>query len=114
NWGASSADGGSPGRPNSLLTDNIAAMIVDGTHFPAIPRSTDPVTISATIIDESTNVSVSLVYRVDSRQTNLFASIPMFDDGLHGDGAAGDGVFGAQVPPRPNLTVIEFYIQASD
>ena len=38
----------------------------------------------------------------------------MLDDGAHGDGAAGDGIFGALLPPMANGTIIEYYIQASD
>src|SRR5205823_2328576 len=36
------------------------------------------------------------------------------DDGLHGDGAAGDHVFAATLPARANNTIIEFYIEATD
>ena len=28
-------------------------------------------------------------------------TVTMYDDGAHGDGAAGDRVYGAQIPPRP-------------
>src|SRR5205085_11084180 len=38
----------------------------------------------------------------------------MFDDGLHGDGAAGDGLFAGQISNRPNNTVVEYYVEASD
>ncbi len=38
----------------------------------------------------------------------------MFDDGLHGDGDAQDGVFGAILPAQADGTVVEFYVQATD
>ena len=38
----------------------------------------------------------------------------MFDDGLHGDGIAGDNIFAAVLPPNPNLTIVEFFVQAVD
>src|SRR6266850_373100 len=115
NWGSSLVDRGTPGRANSLRTNNVAPIIIGATHFPALPKSADPVTVTATIIDESTNSTVQLFYRVDANpQNSPFSSVQMFDDGAHGDGIAGDGVYGAELPARPNLTVIEFYIQTTD
>ena len=38
----------------------------------------------------------------------------MLDDGAHGDGRAGDGVFGARIPPQPDGAIIEFYVEATD
>ncbi|MCK6500453.1 MAG: CotH kinase family protein, partial [Nitrospira sp.] len=38
----------------------------------------------------------------------------MVDDGQHGDGLAGDGRFGAVLPPQTNGTVVEFYFVARD
>jgi hypothetical protein len=36
----------------------------------------------------------------------------MFDDGLHDDGAAGDGVYGATLPPYAPNTVVRYYVEA--
>ena len=41
-------------------------------------------------------------------------TITMYDDGLHGDGAAGDGVFGAQVPAEAAGTTVSYSIIATD
>ena len=38
----------------------------------------------------------------------------MFDAGRHGDDTAGDNVFAAVLPPYPDKTIVEFYIEASD
>jgi len=38
----------------------------------------------------------------------------MFDDGLHGDGAAGDGVYGAQIPEQALGTTVSYYVTATD
>ncbi|HEY2951591.1 MAG TPA: lamin tail domain-containing protein, partial [Verrucomicrobiae bacterium] len=38
----------------------------------------------------------------------------MHDDGLSGDGVAGDGLYSAFLPAQPNNTVVEFYIRATD
>jgi hypothetical protein len=113
NWRASLVAGGTPGRANSVATNDIAPMILDVQHVPAIPRSTNSVTITAQILDEAASgLTVQLFSRVDGPAS--FASTPMFDDGAHGDGVAGDGYFGAVLPPQPDKTIIEFYIRATD
>jgi hypothetical protein len=112
NWSSSIIANGTPGRINSALQSDIAPMILDVIHSPAIPKSTSSVTVTARLVDEqTTGNSATLFYRTG---TNLFASVPMFDDGQHGDGVAGDSIFAAVLPPNPNLTIIEFYIQAVD
>ena len=113
NWKASLVAGGTPGRANSVASDDIAPLILDVQHVPAIPHSTDSVTITAQILDEAvSSVTVQLFSRVDGAAS--FAATPMFDDGAHGDGVADDGYFGAVLPPQPDKTVVEFYIRATD
>ncbi len=34
--------------------------------------------------------------------------------GAHGDGRAGDGVYGAQIPPQADGAIVEFYVEAID
>ncbi len=113
NWAVSLADGGTPGRPNSVATNHIAPMILDARHLPAIPRSTNSVIVTARIVQETgSTATVSLFYRVDGAAS--FTSVPMVDDGAHGDALVGDGVYGAVLPPEPDKTVVEFYVQAHD
>ncbi|HUR47359.1 MAG TPA: lamin tail domain-containing protein [Candidatus Saccharimonadales bacterium] len=116
NWGDSLASGGTPGSANSIRTNDIAPMIVEAIHFPVVPSSTNTVSVTAAVLDElATGLSVTLFYRVDANpQTNPFLAVPMSDAGTNGDGLAGDGVYGATLPLRPNNTIIEYYIQATD
>ena len=116
NWTASLTANGTPGRVNSVIASDIAPLILEAKHFPAVPLSTDSVSISAMVLDElSTGVTVTLFYRLDVNPQSIpFSSTNMFDDGAHGDGIAGDNFFAAILPPRPNNTVVEFYIQATD
>jgi len=117
NWAASTTDGGTPGAPNiGVAAADIAPVILDVRQTPIVPKSTDPVTITAHIVDELPNVqSVTLRWRIDANPPpTSFASMPMFDDGLHGDGLAGDGVYGAILPAQANKTIIDFYVQATD
>src|SRR5207249_3284055 len=63
NWTNSITLYGTPGAANSVLRTNIAPFILDAAHFPLIPKSTDPVTITAQILDELTNgITVTLFY----------------------------------------------------
>jgi hypothetical protein len=116
NWAASLTANGTPGRSNSVLATNIAPLILSVTHSPLVPTSSDAVTITAQVDDEATNgVTVTLYYRLDANpQTNPFATTNLFDDGAHGDGIAGDRLYGAILPARANNTVVEFYVQAAD
>ena len=41
-------------------------------------------------------------------------TIPMYDDGTHGDGAAGDHVYGAQIPAQVTGTTVKYYVTATD
>lgn len=114
NW-AASIGAPTPGAVNSSIATNIAPLISDVIHSPAVPKSTDAVTITARLKDVlGSALSASLRYRASTLTPGPFIDIPMFDDGQHGDGAAADGVFGVTLPPSANLTIIEFYVRASD
>ncbi|MDZ4783978.1 MAG: lamin tail domain-containing protein [Planctomycetia bacterium] len=113
NWRASTVDQGTPGAANSVSVANSAPLIQDVTQFPIIPRSTNPVTITAQLIDEQTNgLTAAVHWRLDGAAN--FTTSTMFDDGLHGDGAAGDGVFGAILPAAADGAIIEYYVSATD
>ncbi|MFZ4547657.1 MAG: CotH kinase family protein [Bacteroidales bacterium] len=60
-----------------------------------------------------TNASSSGVY-IAYRNAGFspFLRVQMFDDGLHGDGAASDGVFGASIPISAGKT--EYYLYAEN
>jgi hypothetical protein len=113
NWGPSAVTDGTPGAPNSIASANIAPLITGLKQTPIIPRSDQPVTITAKITDEQTSgLTVQAYYRADGAPA--FTLTTMFDDGLHGDGGAGDGVYGVSLPAQTNGTVVEFYVKATD
>jgi hypothetical protein len=62
--------------------------------FPVSPAFNTTVTIRATIAMSGSG-NVVLGYRFDS--TLSFTKVPMYDDGMHNDGAANDQVYGANV-----------------
>ena len=125
NWKASTTGHGTPGTANSVSAVDAAPIIADAKHTPAIPGSSDPVVVTAEIIDaDLAGVSVTLQWRVDTSVyiksqyptyvSASYTTVSMADDGQNGDGQAGDGVYGATIPAQANEAVVEFFITASD
>ncbi len=109
NWGESTAVGGTPGAANSLLVDNVAPVITGVKHSPAVPTSTDAVTVSCTLVDEATTStpSATLYWRVASAATpGAFQPLAMAGDSA--------GLFTAALPAMADKTIVEFYVSASD
>lgn len=73
----------------------------------AAPNYGQTVTIKATCTNEST---VMMGYRFE--HPLKFTRVPMYDDGNHNDGAAGDHVYGAAI--TLNATTFEYYIYAEN
>lgn len=113
NWGDSFAAEGTPGAANSIVATNLAPLIREVRYFPLLPKSSDSVTVSARVTDDAGGaVAVSVAYRDDGMTE--FTTVPMFDDGGHDDGVPNDGIYAAQLPARPDKTVVEFYVTATD
>jgi hypothetical protein len=114
NW-AASPEGGTPGKANSVATDNVAPLITNVRHRPAIPKSTEAVVIRADLVDETDTGNVASVhYRVTGEEPIEFIELAMNDRGEDGDRAAGDGEFAATIPAHEEDTVIEFYLASGD
>ncbi len=85
-----------PGAPNLGGTALPGPLIADVVHTPQVPTDTEDLRVTAQVRNTFQAVSsVTLRYRI------LFGAetgIPMWDDGAHGDGAAGDGLYAATLP----------------
>lgn len=85
-----------PGAPNNAGVTNFGAIFRGAGHRPLLPGAADALIVTARISDVKYGVSsAALRYRV------MFGpelALPMRDDGTHGDGAAGDGIYGAIIP----------------
>lgn len=105
-----------PGAANESGAGNLGPIISEAAHMPALPTEGDVMTVTATISESVASLaSVSLHYRIMYGQTS---SLPMLDDGTQGDGAAGDGVYGALIPLAQGGAsagdMVRYYITASD
>jgi hypothetical protein len=104
----------SPGLANEGGVANPGPTILEPAHFPNVPNDADNLTVTARIAPAFFPISsVSMHYRVMFGPTN---ELQMFDDGVHGDGAAGDGVFGATIPASAatNGQMIRWFFRATD
>jgi hypothetical protein len=72
---------------------------------------TDSVTIRATVEDDSASVTVTAA--ILSGPGSPY-SIQLLDDGLHGDGKAGDGEYGGRIPRPPAAGEVGYVIRAQD
>lgn len=117
NWTAAAP---TPGTPNAAVAlTNSPPVITEVSHSPAVPNRNQQVIVTARLTDElTTGVAGTVYYRTwtASGQTpaTQFDEAGMFDDGLHKDGPAGDGVFGVALPAQNAGVVVEFYISARD
>ena len=109
-WDPSLMNWGTPGEQNSVYQVDQTPTCRAGRRDIDLPTGSDTVTIGVDAFDSENLLGVELF--VDAG--GGFQSQPMFDDGLHGDGAAGDSVFGAQIPPHASGTVVRYYAKATD
>ena len=104
---------GTPGKPNGSLLNSAPPALGSLAHKPAVPKSNEPVTVSARVSGASN--SVKLFYRQDSSTNNRdWKSVNMNDAGSGGDSRAGDGIWSAQILDQGvDNRIVQFYVQAS-
>lgn len=110
-WLPSTPVGGTPGVVNSVYAGNAAPICDNGKRNIDLPKATDAVTITVHALDPENHLgTVTLWVNTGAG----YVSQSMYDDGLHGDGAAGDSIFGAVIAAKPNGTVVKYYASAKD
>ena len=105
-----------PGSTNNEGLANLGPEISDVLHSPIAPRADQDITVTAKIeelVNPVSPASVQLHWRVMFGPESV---CPMYDDGAHGDGNAGDGVYGGIIDSNNFNTndMIRWYIIASD
>lgn len=114
-WRPSLVTNGTPGQQNGRFVAAPAPLILSPAHFPSIPTPNSAVLVTTGAIDDDiVPPTVTLHYRQDVASPGAYTDTPMFDDGLHGDGDAEDGVYGATMPGLPDGSRYDFYITADD
>jgi hypothetical protein len=76
------------------------------------PVANEAVQVTAEVSSSEGLNAVWLYY--SNELVGNFTIIQMYDDGVHGDGAASDGTFGAEIPGMPLGTIVRFYIEAKE
>ncbi|MBI4604505.1 MAG: lamin tail domain-containing protein [Planctomycetes bacterium] len=119
NWAPSKLDGPTPGRPNGEaraeplpIVDALLAAPEDGGE---LIRSDQPVRVQAQFAPRGPSGPVEIEHYVDDvilggEKTVLAAA--MTDDGKGADLIAGDGVYAALLPGKPDNTVVRYRIRA--
>lgn len=87
------------------LAQPVPALQVP-THTPLQPTTKDSVLVRATSI---AGVSLTLHWQ---QRAGVWTELAMRDDGRSGDGGAGDGVYGATLPPLPRGTRVSYFVVA--
>lgn len=100
-----------PGSQNSAYATNTPPFIHEIGHLPQNPASSQAVTVTARVDDFDGIADVTLTYSVNEGTEQ---TVTMFDDGLHGDGPAADGVYGVVLPAQPSESVVAYWINARD
>lgn len=103
-----------PGAANVAVSKDLGPFVTNLSHTPTVPNDLDDIVVTATVSENFKAVStVTLHYRVNYQS---LLTTTMFDDGLHGDGAADDGVWGATIPNNISAPgdMVRFYVTAND
>lgn len=133
-----------PGRINSVFTNNAPPQIRQVKHQPNQPTSSEPITITAKITDPDGLASVNLKVQIvlpgqyipaylpipiasllaDPHQIQPqnpafedpanWQTYPMRDDGTDGDAVAGDSIYTAVLPAQIHRTLLRYRIEATD
>jgi hypothetical protein len=103
-----------PGEPNNDGVVTLGPIISQVAHTPELPGDHDTITVTARVRPIDFPVGeVRLHYRV---MFGAEVTVPMFDNGEHGDGEAGDGIYGARIPAAASNPgqMVRYYITATD
>jgi hypothetical protein len=105
NWSASESESGTPGLQNSVHAEAVAPFILEVRHLPAIPKSTDVVSVTAKLDSlGDPQAIVELHFRVDGASEFTVQSM------RH----TGEGNFKGDIPEMPDATVVEFYVRVQN
>ena len=93
----------------------VAPVILDAPYYTngtkyVQPADMQPVTVRSTVTSAAGIDNVQLYY--SNNIAGRFSKTPMYDDGIHDDSLAGDGIYGAQIPGFAAGTWVRYYVAA--
>lgn len=100
-------------RRNSALAqlDNFSIAPIISEVANNYPNGLTDISITANVEDDEDVLMVEACYQVDG---GALICSEMFDDGLHADGAAGDGKYGASIAALGTPGMVEYFVKATD
>jgi hypothetical protein len=97
----------------NTIAANPAPTISESGRTPLFPTAKEAVWITSRVGDDRAVRSVVLTYLVGASAASG-VTVTMLDDGAHSDGAAGDGLYGAEIPAEPAGTTVSYHVTATD
>lgn len=79
---------------------------------PETPEENEPINVTADITSHSGLSEVKVIY--DVQPSGITGEVTAYDDGEHGDGTAGNNIYGAFIPGQPSNSTLTFYFSATD
>ncbi len=89
--------GGTPGAQNQALDPEAAPVVFGVRHDPPVPQIGQPIRVVARAGAVGSVTRVFLTYQTEHGAGS--GQIELSDDGISGDGQAGDGIWGGTIPP---------------
>lgn len=117
NWDVSPLDQPSPGQPNHAAREAPKAIVLSASVGPRaseepLIRAADEALVRVRTSRVGAVDAVALEYYVDDleRVDEAIETTTLRDDGTGGDEVAGDRVFSAVLPPRPDNTIVRYRV----
>ncbi|MBL8756719.1 MAG: CotH kinase family protein [Planctomycetes bacterium] len=85
-------------------TQQVRPTLTNLLHSPSSPTPNQSIQFT---VQATGAASVNLYWR----RIGEFLKAPMFDDGLHGDGAAADGTWGVSIPGQQPGALVDYYAE---
>ena len=105
--------GGTPGAANSRYTASPTLPVIsDPIQIPTDVTSSNSVAVAVNASASAGLNAATLHY--ETAWGAGYNAVAMLDDGLHGDGTAGDGRFGVVVPAQADRTLVRWHVVAED
>ena len=114
-WKAA-AGGPTPGRVNSAAGQRLPLSMADAHHAPDKPQPGAEVAITVRVNHTAPVAAVDLMYEALGPNDNAGTvfQIPMRDDGVDPDAAAGDDIWSCRLPGLPAMTLVRYTFLARD